>query len=193
MADRKVQKEKRRNEILLAGLKLFVRKGYSATKISDIANMVGMSTGLMFHYFESKEKLYEELIKIGISGPMGIVSKEYEDPITFFEESARTIFDSLKSEPIMAEMFVFMGQTGYNEAAPQSIKNLLVGLDVFTPTIALIEKGQKNNTIKEGNPKALAVAFWCAVQGIAEEMAIYPDMPCPDSSWIVDIVRNHQK
>lgn len=55
MSTRDEQKEKRRKEILTAGLDLFIRKGYSATKIKDIAEHVGMSVGLLFHYFESKE------------------------------------------------------------------------------------------------------------------------------------------
>ena len=49
METRKEQKEKRRQEILLAGLDLFVTKGYAATKITDIAKQAGMSTGLLFH------------------------------------------------------------------------------------------------------------------------------------------------
>ena len=68
MGIREEQREKRREEILAAGLDLFIRKGYVATKISDIAAQVGMSVGLLFHYFQSKENLYEELIKYGIQG-----------------------------------------------------------------------------------------------------------------------------
>ena len=52
------QKEKRRQEILNAGLDLFIQKGYSATRTAEIAKAVDMSEGLLFHYFETKEKLY---------------------------------------------------------------------------------------------------------------------------------------
>ena len=68
METRKEQKERRRQEILQAGLELFVTRGYAATKIADIAKKVGMSTGLLFHYFESKEKLYEALVQMGLEG-----------------------------------------------------------------------------------------------------------------------------
>ena len=54
MVSRQEQRERRREEILRAALRLFVRKGYAGTKVGDIAEAVGMSTGLMFHYFESK-------------------------------------------------------------------------------------------------------------------------------------------
>ena len=51
---RKEQKEERRKAILMTALTLFVENGYHETRISDIAQAVPMSTGLLFHYFESK-------------------------------------------------------------------------------------------------------------------------------------------
>jgi len=189
MGVREEQKEKRRQEILAAGLDLFIRKGYAATKISDIAEQVGMSVGLLFHYFESKEKLYEELIILGVSGPMDLMTPGDMEPLAFFEGVARQIFYFLQERPFVAKMFVLMSQVHYNEAAPPSIKELLRGFDVFTPTTVLIQKGQENGTIREGNPAALATAYWCAIQGIAEQMALSPGIPCPESDWIVDIIR----
>lgn len=183
------QKEKRRNEILAAGLDLFICKGYAATKISDIAQHVGMSAGLLFHYFKSKESLYEELIKIGISGPMHIMALNYEEPLAFFENAAKQIFDSVKTEQYTAKMFVLMSQAFYNEAAPQSVKDMLSGFDIYTPTALLIQKGQANGTIRAGDPTALAIAYWCAIQGIAELIAMNPNLPCPESNWVVDIIR----
>jgi len=191
MGIREQQKEKRREEILTAGLDLFIRKGYSATKIKDIADQVGMSVGLLFHYFETKEKLYEELIKVGVSGPMRMMNHTDLEPIEFFKASAEKILYMIVTEPFGAKMFVLMSQAYYNEAAPQSIKDLLNDFDIYTPTTALIKKGQENNTIREGDPYALSMAYWCAIQGIAEQMAIRPDTPCPKSDWIVDIIRRN--
>ncbi|MDD3169969.1 MAG: TetR/AcrR family transcriptional regulator [Eubacteriales bacterium] len=191
MVLRKEQKKKRRNEILSAGLDLFIRKGYAATKVSDIAEQVGMSAGLLFHYFGSKEKLYEELITLGIAGPMGAMAPTDMEPLEFFECTAKTIFHDIKTESFAAKMFVLMSQAFYNEAAPQRIKGMLEGFDIYTPTVALIQKGQANGTIREGNPYALAIAYWCAIQGIAEQMAQTPEAPCPDSNWIVDMIRGN--
>ncbi|PKM93774.1 MAG: TetR/AcrR family transcriptional regulator [Firmicutes bacterium HGW-Firmicutes-1] len=189
MGVREDQKEKRRNEILMAGLDIFIRKGYASTKISDIAKQVGMSAGLLFHYFESKEKLYEELITIGISGPMSVMALTEMEPIKFFESTAKQIFHYVQTESFTAKMFVLMSQAFYNEAAPRGIKDKLLNFDIYTPTTLLIQKGQANGTIREGDPNALAVAYWCAIQGIAEQIALNPDTPCPESDWIIDIIR----
>lgn len=84
METRKEQKERRRQEILFAALELFVSKGYVATKVTDIAQRANMSTGLMFHYFESKEKLYEELIRMGLEGTFYPGEQKCEHAIDFF-------------------------------------------------------------------------------------------------------------
>lgn len=78
------KKERRRQEILYAALELFVTKGYAATKITDIAKSANMSRGLMFHYFESKEKLYEELIRMGLEGTAYPGEQKCEHAIDFF-------------------------------------------------------------------------------------------------------------
>ena len=176
-------------QILDAALDLFIRKGYASTKISDIAERVGMSVGLLFHYFKSKESLYEKLIELGISGPMQTVSPTDKEPLAFFEDTTEQLFFYLKTEPFFVKMFVLMSQASFNEAAPQSVKDMLSGFDIYTPTSLLIQKGQENGSIREGNPTALAIAYWCAIQGIAEQMAMCPDMPYPESDWVIDIIR----
>ena len=95
----------------------------------------------------------------------------------------------LREEPFMADMFVLMGNALMDEAIPPRAKELLAGFDVNTPTAEVVRRGQREGSIREGDPVALSVAFWAAVQGIAEELAVYPDMPCPEPEWIVDIVR----
>ncbi|HOO28714.1 MAG TPA: TetR/AcrR family transcriptional regulator [Lachnospiraceae bacterium] len=189
MGVRSEQKKKRREDILRAGLDLFIRKGYTAATVKDIAEAVGMSVGLLFHYFDSKEALYEELIKYGISGPMGTIAQADMEPIAFFELAAGQIINYIQKDLFAAKMFVLMRQASYSEASPQGVKELFKELDIMTPTIRLIRQGQADGTIRDGDPEALGSAYWCAIQGIAEEYALNPGRPLPDSMWIVDMIR----
>lgn len=193
MSSRAEQKEKRRQEILQAGLELFIRKGYAATKITDIANQVGMSTGLLFHYFESKENLYKALIQIGVSGPKSVMLNPTEEPIAFFEKVSCQILHAINNEPFVAKMFVLMSHAMYSETTDSDIQELLKQTDTITQSIPLIEAGQRNGSIRLGNPKALSILFWRTIQGVAEEIAIHPDAPCPEPDWIVDILRRNPK
>ena len=191
MNKRKQQSEERRLQILNCSLDMIISRGYEATKIRDIADKLQISTGLFFNYFESKEKVYEELVKIGMSGPQGIfqMNTDGSTPIEILKNIAEVILQSLKSYCMTAKMFILMLHTINSESAPESVKRIVGKFDAFTPIIPIIENGQKLGEIKAGNPTALAVAFWGAIQGIAEYRAIGPELPLPESDWIIDMLR----
>ena len=54
---RKIIQESRRKQILDAAILLFDQQGFSATKISDISEQAGISKGLVYRYFNSKEEI----------------------------------------------------------------------------------------------------------------------------------------
>lgn len=55
------KREKKEREILNAAEKAFSRFGYDNTKMEDIAENIGISKGLVYFYFNSKENLYMAL------------------------------------------------------------------------------------------------------------------------------------
>lgn len=64
MTTKKEQAEKKRNEIIEASLELFFEKGYEATSIRNIQDKVGSTVSLFYHYFDSKDKVFNEAIKL---------------------------------------------------------------------------------------------------------------------------------
>lgn len=189
METRKEQKEKRRQEILWAALELFVSRGYAATKITDIAAQANMSTGLMFHYFESKEKLYEELIRMGLEGTAYPAGQRCGHAIDFFVQFTAQLFEYMKTHPVMAKMFVLMAQAQRSEAAPPHIREIAMQVNTIEQFVPIVEWGQQEGTIRDGEPRVLSNAFWCCIQGIAERYATNQEIDLPQPEWIVDIVR----
>ena len=57
------RKEARPQEILEAALALFIEKGYSATKIEDIARAAGVTRGTPYLYFANKEDIFKSVIR----------------------------------------------------------------------------------------------------------------------------------
>ena len=56
-------REQSTEKILQAALELFAGEGYDRTSMSRIANKAGVSKGLIYNYFDSKEELLKELMK----------------------------------------------------------------------------------------------------------------------------------
>lgn len=68
-APRRVRrKEARPGELLDAALDLFVEKGYTATRVEEVATRAGVSKGTLFLYFPSKEDLFKAVVRESISG-----------------------------------------------------------------------------------------------------------------------------
>lgn len=189
MPTRQEQKEQRRQEILYTALDLFVKKGYAATKITDIAKEASMSVGLLFHYFESKEKLYEELVKMGLQGTTYPGAQSCEHAIDFFEQFAEQLFAYMKQQPYIAKMFVLMADAQQSAGIPEGIREIAMQVNTIEQFVFIVEWGQKEGSIRQGNPLTLSNAFWCSIQGIAEQYAVHPEIGLPEAEWIVDIVR----
>ncbi len=57
------RKQRRRDQILQAALELFASQGYHATSVDQIAQRAGISKGLVYNYFESKQHLLKTLVQ----------------------------------------------------------------------------------------------------------------------------------
>lgn len=59
-------RESAKKRIMDTALELFANAGYHTTSISQIAKKAGISKGLMYNYFESKEMLLREILIEGV-------------------------------------------------------------------------------------------------------------------------------
>ena len=55
------ERERRRQQIIVAAKRVFIRKGLSKTTMEDIANESELSPGTLYLYFKNKEELYASL------------------------------------------------------------------------------------------------------------------------------------
>lgn len=59
-------REEKKALIMRAAMELFATNGFHATTISSIAKEAGISKGLLYNYFESKEELIKAIIYSGL-------------------------------------------------------------------------------------------------------------------------------
>jgi AcrR family transcriptional regulator len=63
------------DEIIQVASRLFSEKGYSATSLQEIANLVGLHKTSLFHYFENKESIL-----------MGVMDKPIKKHLNFLDD-----------------------------------------------------------------------------------------------------------
>ena len=61
------RKEARPAEIVAAALQLFSDRGFAATRLEDVATVAGVSKGTVYLYFDSKEQLFEAVVREAIT------------------------------------------------------------------------------------------------------------------------------
>ena len=69
----------RRGDLLAAAVRLFVKHGYGATTVADIAGAAGVAKGTFYLYFATKEDLLEAL-RVSFVDRMGACLNELERP-----------------------------------------------------------------------------------------------------------------
>ncbi len=91
---RERRKQARPGELLDAALDLFVEKGFSATRVDEVAARAGVSKGTLFLYFQSKEGLFKAVVRENIANKFPTWQEEF---ITFEGTSADMLRYALTS------------------------------------------------------------------------------------------------
>jgi len=158
-----------RQKIEVAALSLFARRGLSV-KVAEIAKTAGVSQGLMYSHYPSKDALIIELVKQAMT-----ISGEYVKSIA---DSDGTAVDKVKSitdmmckmfseVPIGIDYFMFMVQVGMSSLVPKEGLTFASALPHPAQILAdIITEGQADGSIVPGNPFQLSIVYWAAIQGL---------------------------
>ncbi|KEK24781.1 TetR/AcrR family transcriptional regulator [Bacillus gaemokensis] len=173
-------------KILYSATKLFARKTYFKTTIQDIADDAGISKGLAYRYFSSKEEIMNQLIEISVPSlnEVSELFKQTGNEKEILIHITSMLLDNLKEDPSSTDGLFLLSQIdsfSENELNPDlksdyeaSLKNVINSLS------SLILSGQKKGYFIEGSPKELALFYYSIYQGIAftsrnfKEGYIYP-------------------
>src|SRR6267154_445938 len=93
MATRKARPDSLSTEekIKEAARKVFMKKGFSATRTRDIAEEAGINLALLNYYFRSKQKLFDEVMKEKIQTLLKTIVPVLQDSSTTLDEKIKLI------------------------------------------------------------------------------------------------------
>ncbi|MCW8806463.1 MAG: TetR/AcrR family transcriptional regulator [Ignavibacteriaceae bacterium] len=102
-------RQKSRENIENIALELFALKGYHATSISQIAEKAGISKGLLYNYFKSKEQLLDSIIMKVYDEIMRIVQMAENLPAEKqIEQMIIQTIDHLKKNTTFWRLYLFL-------------------------------------------------------------------------------------
>lgn len=187
-------REQRREEILLAALKVFAKRGFAATKMSDIAKEAQLSHGLVYHYYKSKEEIFTLLVQQANESSVRIIDEaqmRIGSPLEKIEWMTAQIFSSFSSGQQIL-LFFIMIQASTSEAIPEDVKIFLNSPEFQSPVhrlVPLISEGQQCGEIILEDPLKLAVTYYAFIQGFAIQKLQWHKGPMPEVKWILKLLR----
>jgi AcrR family transcriptional regulator len=160
-----------REKILEAGLKMFALRGYQGAAIGDVAKAAGLSHGLVYHYFKSKEEILLELATLAFEGSVNAIRQAAATPGTAWEKISAIAVMLYENAigGVSSYYFYLMLQAKILASSLPKLARLLGKRaheynDILVP---LIRKGQQDGTVVKEDPVKLAESFWSLVQGLA--------------------------
>lgn len=165
--------------IMEVALRLFANEGFHATSIAKIAKEAGISKGLLYNYFNSKEELFKQLIDKHTKHILTLLDPNNDKKIT--NEEANSFFDKLfvllvdqreemklyfqmMLQPQVFEMYSNGNSDSYvNPENPSSQNTMHMLLDFFT-----------NNA--DDDPMMVLMEWISVVKGFALQYVFAPEM-----------------
>lgn len=183
-------KDERREQILTYSLRLFAKKGLAATKITDISSSAGISQGLIYHYYRSKEEIFVELIRIAYNRMIAAVLALESLPLTPLEKikmAIEKLLQGFEENKDTAYYYLLINQASVFEAIPDEAREIIKGRSLLYEVITrIVTEGQRDGSFKNYDANDMAVVFWTSLNGLAIYNAVQGEnFKAPDSNILI--------
>lgn len=174
-ANQKIR-EAQRTKILEAAWKVFARKGRAMT-MTDVAGAAGISYGLTYRYFASKEAILYALIEQNLQAGAAAFQCFRVFPGTPGERLGFLISRLVETRRDQPEFSQLFSQALSDGATPRDLREqaLKRGLEFQAMLRQLIVEGQATGEVAAGDPDQLVTAILASLDGLARLAITNPE------------------
>lgn len=104
----------RRQELLAIAAGLFASKGFKNTTVRDIADAAGILSGSLYHHFDSKESMVDEILSTfqeDLFGKYDAILLSGDDARSRLEQAVEVSFEAIDQHP--HEVAIFQNEAAY--------------------------------------------------------------------------------
>ena len=160
-------REEMRNTILQKSLLYFAKNGFAGTKIGDLSKNIGIAQGTIYIYFESKEDLFQENLKIADSKEMlkkmkmlSVMPISAKSKLRILSE---TVLNRLEEDETFAAMIALNTQMLLEKNESYASGETTYQTKLYDYTTKIIKQGQKEKSMVDGSSMKLADYYWGVV------------------------------
>ena len=160
----------KRRQILDAAVTVFARQGFHATRVSDIADEAGVAYGLVYHYFNSKDQVLNELFLERWSLLLVAIEEAEKTEGRHREKLgavAGFIFESYRHDPELMKVIIVEVTRAANSFGRTHLEEIRRAYEGIATIVA---DGQKAGEFRSDiQPRFAAQAFYGAVEQLLTE------------------------
>jgi len=188
-----------REKIHSAAMQLFVRQGYGSTNVQEIADTAGISIGLLYRHYKTKEQLFNELVAYAVEGLKRIITffESAQSPKSLMEQFVDEVYTDMINGEELAHLLILINQSliaGTVAASKQYNGILQVNARFLDATAQLIRKGQQLGEFYSGDAQEMATLFLSSIQGLAQmKVLLKSNFTMPSSSTITAFLVKERK
>ncbi len=166
------EKERRRQQIMVAAKRVFSERGFNKATMEDIAQEAELSPGTLYLYFKNKEELYASLSLRILQYLLIRVEHVNEEKDSGPEEKLKSLVDAMydvyEFDPlIIINMFHLQSSETLKNLSPQLMSEIKELSRKSLGSIAQIFKeGVNMGIFVDRHPLALADTFWSLFSGV---------------------------
>lgn len=159
----------RRKQIIKAAKQCIVTKGLAHFSIKDIAKEAELSTGVIYHYFENKDDLLVDVLKVSFLETELLVQKNvdlatnYQDKINAYLKTVAEVPD--KNPDFYVILLNYLAQAPYHNELKRIINRFFENLGDFIESI--LEIGYQEGVIKKKQKGTVANLILSQAMGVA--------------------------
>lgn len=154
MNERRINKTKQRErEIIKTAMRLFGEKGYEQTSMRDIAKNMGVSLGLCYRYFDSKQILFNNAIELYIEDCCQQYLTVLHNPGIKIKDKINLLFSSIGLDHSGMEYHEFFHRIENEELHEQLSMRLCKFM--YPQLLEEVQKAIENGEIKIEHPEVL--------------------------------------
>ncbi len=178
MSPRPDVSEERRAQIIESAIRVFAREGFSNARMDDVAAESGLSKGLLYWYFKSKDAIVVAIADVLFGSELRKMRGVPCDGLSasaclmnFLETFIADIHLILKERPVLYEFYSLAFR---NPAVRAAMKEYLrTFVDIVEP---VIQRGMDQGEFHSGNARQAALVFGAQFEGTLVLWAYDPEM-----------------
>jgi AcrR family transcriptional regulator len=190
MSPRPDVSEERRSQIIESAIKVFAREGFANTRMEDVATESGLSKGLLYWYFKSKEEIiiaiadllfsveFRKMQNLSIEGRTS--HDCLEDFLNIFIEDLQGM---LKLAPIIYEFYAL---AFHNSTVRHVMHEYLQRFVTLLEPV--IQYGMDRGEFLAGNARQITITIGATFEGTLLLWAYAPEMFQPEQQLRVSMV-----